>query len=380
MLEGRQLNWRGLAWLCTAILLLASLRPVEAAETSAASAPVQDGAGADWEQIWADGPVNQLFTPASGALFARAGGLLFRSDDGGATWQSVHHPPEPRSDRPIRMTLDPANHTRLLATGAEGLYLSTDDAASWTLTLPTNEAVAALAISPADPQLLFVALVSSPVVAEGYRLLRSQDGGASWVELDNQTGSLCGFGVRILQPHPLDPARVFRTADCYAGRNLGDDLDQSLDRGQTWSTLFRPNMAYPSRLVGPASSQPARFYLAVQNDFRSGGSSVFRTDNDGASWSEVLAYQGGGTIQQPGQTPGPNVQIGGLTFDPTAPERVYVGLREGGSGVQASADAGQSWAPLGQQELGPINDLALGIDARNLYAATDQGLWRLALR
>jgi hypothetical protein len=47
--------------------------------------------------------------------------------------------------------------------------------------------------------------------------------------------------------------------------------------------------------------------------------------------------------------------------------------------VTASFDAGRSWSPLGRQDLGTLYDLALGIDGQNLYAATDQGVWRLAL-
>jgi hypothetical protein len=35
---------------------------------------------------------------------------------------------------------------------------------------------------------------------------------------------------------------------------------------------------------------------------------------------------------------------------------------------------------LGRQDIGAVSDLALGVDGRNLYAATDQGLWRLPLQ
>jgi hypothetical protein len=45
----------------------------------------------------------------------------------------------------------------------------------------------------------------------------------------------------------------------------------------------------------------------------------------------------------------------------------------------ASPDGGLTWLDLGGRDLGRIRNLALGIDGRYLYAATDHGLWRLAV-
>ena len=49
------------------------------------------------------------------------------------------------------------------------------------------------------------------------------------------------------------------------------------------------------------------------------------------------------------------------------------------TGVLASLDGGTSWNPLGQ-DLGGVNDLILGGDGQTLYAATNQGVWRIMLR
>jgi hypothetical protein len=40
---------------------------------------------------------------------------------------------------------------------------------------------------------------------------------------------------------------------------------------------------------------------------------------------------------------------------------------------------GTSWQRLGGSDLGVVNDVAVGIDGRNLYAATTAGVWRLHL-
>ena len=44
------------------------------------------------------------------------------------------------------------------------------------------------------------------------------------------------------------------------------------------------------------------------------------------------------------------------------------------SAVRTSSDGGQTWVDLGQGLPGPAASLALGIDGRNLYAATESGV------
>jgi hypothetical protein len=39
----------------------------------------------------------------------------------------------------------------------------------------------------------------------------------------------------------------------------------------------------------------------------------------------------------------------------------------------------QAASDLGSQDLGKINDLTLGIDGKNIYAATEAGVWRRSL-
>ena len=117
---------------------------------------------------------------------------------------------------------------------------------------------------------------------------------------------------------------------------------------------------------------------------------MLRSDDDGASWDEVLAYRGGGTpgFAPPGEDPkAPNVQLGGLAYDPAQPDQVYVGRQvfhgyfepPAGGAVAASRDGGQTWFDLGRQDIGAVRDLALSVEGGLLFAATDQGLWRLHL-
>jgi hypothetical protein len=49
------------------------------------------------------------------------------------------------------------------------------------------------------------------------------------------------------------------------------------------------------------------------------------------------------------------------------------------SQLQESYDGGLSWSAVGQAIAGSVHDLVLGVDGRNLYAATDSGVWRRTL-
>jgi hypothetical protein len=237
---------------------------------------------------------------------------------------------------------------------------------------------------------VYAGLVNSSSIADAFWFVRSVDGGATWQVLEHpQPLSLCGWGVRLLLAHPTDPQRVFRAAACTAGRNFGELIRQSTDQGATWAPWFStvddvtgvPDH-YPSRLVGGSGAVPARFHLAANRDARLGGSDLVRSDDDGASWTTVLAYRGGGSpgYAGPDNDPSaPKVTLGGLAYDPSNPDRVYAGLAGDRDGVLTSPDGGATWCSLGQQPIGGVRDLVLGVDGRNLYAATDAGVWRLEL-
>ncbi len=117
---------------------------------------------------------------------------------------------------------------------------------------------------------------------------------------------MCTWTVLILDPHPTSTNRVFRTAGCYEGRNVpfGDSLTQSTDRGATWTTLFHPTPLFPSRLVGGAGANASRYYLGAYFGADPGGGELFRSDDDAATWAQVLSLASGPSV-------------GGLAYDAT---------------------------------------------------------------
>jgi len=333
-----------------------------------------DSPASDWEATALTEPVRALFTPASGAFFARTDRAAMRSDDGGDTWYAVPLPADSRL-----VAVDPTNQTVLFAAGEAGLYKTEDDAATWTLVLPLpDERVLGLAVSPADAKLVYLGLANKQGGPQVFRFLRSRTGGVTWEQIDRREGSLCGLGLPLLQPHPTDPHRLLRVHNCYSGRTSFDTLDLSQDEGVRFTSIFRESFVFPHRLVGGQGSVPGRWYLAADRDDRAGGSTLWRSDDDGGTWIEVLAFARARTAVT-GEKVAPDVNLGGLTYDPSRPDRVFVALGGEGEGVLVSVDGAVSWMQLGRQDLGRANALALGIDGRNLYAATVRGLWRLRL-
>jgi hypothetical protein len=283
----------------------------------------------------------------------------------------------------VWIEVDPLDHRIIYVDAQDGLQRSDDEGRTWTPILPSSRRTSRIAISPANTSVLYVAQSGGPG-GRDFWFQRSVDRGANWQQLEEQHQSPCGWSTLILAPHPIDQARVFRTAGCYAGRNLGDDLKESRDGGSTWSTLFTPKTAFPHALIGGAGAEPYRLLLSVNNDYRGGGSLVYTSSDDGASWLPILENKGGGTMTG---SKDPHVTIGGLTYHPQVPSTIYVGLNskadpfkpDNFATVSATGDGGITWMQAGTQQLPQIRSLALGIDGLNLFAATENGVWRLAL-
>jgi hypothetical protein len=317
------------------------------------------GDNADWELTSLTDPVTQVYGAHDGSVYARTVTALMRSVDHGSTWTAVNLPASSG-----RVAVDVADSATLYSGGTGGLYKTTNRGVSWTKihNASTNSIVIGIAVSEANRNLLYLAEAN---FSSDFRFFRSLDGGLTWTLLQGPLiGATCNWGLPILYPHPTNPNRVFRVSGCYAGRDVpfGDQLDHSANQGATFSSLFYSKPLFPSRIVGGKGIDPGRLYVSAWFGAPPGGGKLFASKDDGVTWFTALDFPTGPAVA-------------GLEYNPSHPTRVYAGLTTGE--VRTSADAGFSWTQLGHDGLGRIEGLLL--DTHNLYAATDQGLWRYPL-
>ncbi len=186
-----------------------------------------------------------------------AGHMMFaKSTDGGASWSNVVPDGLPSFDI-HGFAVDPGSPRHLYAAVAgQGLYQSTNAAASFSLVSKTvGPAVMALAVAP-DGRIL------AGDMQQG--LLVSRDGGGSWAAVLNE-------GLMGLSINPKHPTRMIATGS--SGVSL------STDGGSTWRVV-QPI----ADGAGPVAWAPSRPKVAYAVGF---DRVLYESVNGGASWQPV---------------------------------------------------------------------------------------------
>lgn len=161
------------------------------------------------------------------ALGLRIEWQIFRSADGGATWAS--DPAWPQDVLALALGPDDLAHA---ADSRGQVWKSTDAGRTWTRTgpgLPSSDRVAALAVDPRVPRILYAGLAGTRRT-----LFKSTDGGATW--RPSQRGlAVDGKPVQAVRDIVLDAADP---SIVYAV--VGNAPFRSLDQGRTWARLPSP--------------------------------------------------------------------------------------------------------------------------------------------
>jgi photosystem II stability/assembly factor-like uncharacterized protein len=232
-----------------------------------------------------------------------APGVLFRSSDGGETWEVnrgiLEHPsregwfPGAGGMCCHSVQLDPRDSGRMyVGITAAGVFRSDDGGETW---IPINRNVEAdfladaysevgqcphkLLLHPARPDRLWQ--------QNHFGVYRSDDRGDSWVRLDGN-GLPSGFGFPImLDPNDPDTAFVIpeRSAEYHysAGGRLA--VYRTRDGGETWEIMADglPEQAWSAVLREASASDAESLYFGTQ-----GGSFFALTDGD--RWVEAVGY------------------------------------------------------------------------------------------
>jgi photosystem II stability/assembly factor-like uncharacterized protein len=237
-------------------------------------------------------------------------GGVWKTENAGTTWKAVFEQQKVYSIGCL--TIDPNNPHRVwVGTGenvggrhvgyGDGIYLSEDDGQSWkNMGLPKSEHISKIIVHPSNSKVVWVAVQGPLWTSGGERgLYKTIDGGKTWnrtLEINEWTG------VTDLVVDPRNPDMLYaaswqrhRTVAALMGGGPGSGLWKSEDGGDTWSKI---NKGLPSANMGKiglaiSPMQPDILYAAIELERRTGA--VYRSDNRGASWSQMSKAVSGGT-------------------------------------------------------------------------------------
>jgi photosystem II stability/assembly factor-like uncharacterized protein len=264
---------------------------------------------------------------------------LYATDDGGETWREAWHGV---GDRRVMAVSVSASHREdgvsavYAGTEPSNLYRSEDGAVTWQLLpelrrlpsepgwsfppRPWTHHVRTIALHPTDPDALLVGIELGGV-------MRSNDGGASWIDHNPQAHS----DAHQLLTHPLAPERVYEVA--------GQGIALSPDRGESWRRLDDGLDRHYAWATAADAGDPDLWYASVSR-------SPYAAHGRGDGQARLVRSRGNGweAIDDWGDEAPLRRMPYALAALPEQPGRLVVGLR--GGTMLLTDDAGETWSRL----------------------------------
>ena len=245
---------------------------------------------------------------------------------------------DPKDSNVVWVGTGENNNQRSVAYG-DGVYKSEDGGASWVnVGLKASEHVGMIAIDPRDTDVVYVAAYGPLWSPGGDRgVYKTTDGGKTWaavLTVDENTG------LSEVHLDPRNPDVLYASAHqrrrhvfTQISGGPGSAVYKSVDAGKTWKKIVRGLPGGDLGRIGLAVSPvvPDLLYAIVEAQEGKGG--FYRSTNGGASWERRSTYTSSGNYYQE------------LECDPKDPERVY----SMDVFLQVSNDGGATWAALGDQ-------------------------------
>ncbi len=237
-------------------------------------------------------------------LMGTTGGGVWRTDDGGTSWNNITDGFLPvGSIGSIRVSLSDAN-VMYVGTGSadprgnvsigKGIYKSTDGGKTWeSVGLEKAGQIGKIEIHPKNPDLVFAAVLGNPFGPNAERgIYRTQDGGKTWKNVlfvNDQTGAM-DVAMDPNNPRIIYAAfwSVQRKPWTLIDGNADGGVWQSKDGGDTWKKV---EAGLPTGILGkisvaisPANSD--RIWVLLESiDNEKGG--LYRSDDGGKKFERI---------------------------------------------------------------------------------------------
>lgn len=363
---------------------------------------------------------------AGGTLGNISGGT--GSSTGSWTWIG----PGNIGGRSRAVVIDPTNPARmLLGSAGGGIWASSNGGASWTAVADFlgSLAVSALALSPANPAVVYAGTGEGFYNCDSLRgagIFKSTDGGATWGQLAATNPAANGDWLQVnrIAVHPTNPSILLAaTGGVSAGVRCSDNqssrggLYRSTDGGASWTKVFstagvvdvrfQPTMGnnalisvrvgfydyaiyystnagaswtVSSLATGSGGRKEIAYsgttaYVSVDNSTSGTSGQVWASTNGGATWS----FRGA-----PNHLSGLGWYANAIWADPTDAQHLIVG----GLDLWRSTNGGTSWTRISDWRAVPnsahadhhaiVSVPGYGPGNRTIFFANDGGLYKTA--
>ena len=271
------------------------------------------------------------------------GNGMYKSTDRGKTWTHIGLDDSQQIGRVVVHPSD-ANVVYVAALGhpygpnaQRGVFRSRDGGKTWQKILGPDENTGAidLALEPGNPNVVYAALwatrrtpwsVYPPSTGPGGGVFKSTDGGDHWTMLTNGLPKTPGrIGLAVA---PSQPRRVYAIVDAEDGGGMY----RSDDAGATW-TLASKDARVWSRgwYFGGVTVEPKNADVVYSINVN-----VYRSDDGGKNFIIAKGAPGGDDYHQ-------------LWIDPQSPQRRILGVDQG---CVVSVDGGTTWSSWYNQPTG----------------------------
>ncbi len=234
--------------------------------------------------------------------FGATGGGLWKTTDGGTSWDPVSDPYFQTSSVGA-VAVAPSNPDIVYAGMGEtelrgniiqgdGIYKSTDAGKTWTHAgLEKTMSIARIRVDTANPGLVYVAAFGDPYGNNPERgIFRTKDGGKNWERIlyrDDKTGAI----DLIVDPHHANILyatlwEAFRTPYSLSSGGPGSGLFKSTDGGDHWTELTH-NPGIPGGVIGKITLAVAADSNRIWALIEAHDGGLFRSDDAGATWTLI---------------------------------------------------------------------------------------------